>query len=93
MHSILNHLLSIIYEDNMATITVSNKECTTKRLCHIDLWHFALLDWVSNNNIILKKIPTSNNLSDSLTKSLGAQLYYQHSDTLLSKYSPPYIVL
>ena len=58
MHSILNHLgftqneLSIMYEDNTATIAVLNNECAIKRLWHVDLWYFILLNWVNNGNII-----------------------------------------
>ena len=35
-----------IYEDNAATIAVSNNERATKRLRHVDLRYFAILNWV-----------------------------------------------
>ena len=44
------------YEDNAATIVVSNNERATKRLRHVDLRYFAILNWVKNGDIILQSI-------------------------------------
>ena len=79
-----------IFEDNAATIAVSNNERATKRLRHVDLRHFALLDWVQNGDIILRPIKTADNSSDGMTKPLGKQLHFRHSDTLLGKREPDY---
>ena len=48
-----------IYEDNAATISASNNERASKRLRHVDLRHFSILDWVKNGDIVLKSMPTS----------------------------------
>ena len=77
-----------IYEDNTVTIVVSNNERTTKGLRHVDLRHFAILDWVKNGDMTLKSMSTSENLSDELTKPVGNILYSSHSDTLLGKRQP-----
>jgi len=79
-----------IYEDNAATIAVSNNERATKRLRHVDLRHFAILHWVQNGDITLKHISTSDNPADNLTKPLGDILHSRHSDTLLGKRPPHY---
>jgi len=79
-----------IYEDNAATIAVSNNERATKRLRHVDLRHFAILNWVQNGDITLKYISTSDNPADNLTKPLGEVLHSRHSDTLLGKRPPHY---
>ena len=79
-----------IHEDNAATIAVSNNQRATKRLRHVDLRHFALLEWVKNGDIILKPIPTADNPADELTKPLGNNLHCRHSDTLLGKRPPSY---
>ena len=72
-------------EDNAATVEVSNNENATKCLCHADLRHFAILDWVQNGDIILKKIVITDDPGDELAKPLGAQLRHRYSDTLLGK--------
>ena len=70
MRSAMNHLgfnLSTptrIYEDNASTIAVSNNKRATKRLRHVDLRHFAILDWVKNGDVVLKSTSTSDNPSD-----------------------------
>lgn len=96
MRSVLSHLQytidepAPIFEDNAATIAVSHNERATKRLRHVDLRHFALLDWVQNGDIILRPIKTADNPSEGMTKPLGKQLHFCHSDTLLGKREPNY---
>ena len=52
MRIVLNYLgfkqsnSSTIHEDNLATIVISNNERAKKRLRHVDIRHFALLEWV-----------------------------------------------
>ena len=79
-----------IHEDNAATIAVSNNQRATKRLRHVDLRHFALLEWVKNGDVVLKHIPSANNPADELTKPLGPILHCRYSDTLLGKRQPTY---
>ena len=78
------------HEDNAATIAVSNNQRATKRLRHVDLRHFALLEWVKNGDVVLKHIPSANNPADELTKPLGPILHCRHSNTLLGKRPPAY---
>ena len=77
-----------IFEDNAAAIAVTNNERATKRLRHVDIRHFAILELVQNSEIKLHPISTHNNPADSLTKPLPVQLYNRHSDTLLGKRPP-----
>lgn len=51
---------------------------------------FALLDWVKRDLVIMKRINTADNYADSMTKSLGRQLRYQHTDYILGKIIPSY---
>ena len=96
VRSVMNHLgFSLhqptpIFEDNAATIAVSNNERATKRLRHVDLRHFAILEWVQNGEVTLKSIPSSDNPADCLTKPLGNVLHRRHSDTTLGKRMPSY---
>jgi hypothetical protein len=47
-----------------------------ERSRHIDMQHFAILDWKAAGDIILHHIPSSINPADDLTKPLGYILHY-----------------
>ena len=55
----------------------------TKNTRHVDLHHFVVVGWVTQDLLNIKKISTKDNRSDTLTKSLGKTLFYRHTDTLL----------
>ena len=63
----------------------------TKRNRHVDSSYFANLDWVQTDQIMVKKIDTSDNASDVLTKATGQILFYWHNDTILGRRTPLYI--
>ena len=69
---------------------MTNAQQPTCQTCHMDIKHFALLDWVERELVIMKRINTTDNYVDSMTQSLGRQLHYQHTDYLLVKIIPPY---
>jgi len=52
--------------------------------------HFALLDWVETDQLILMAISTHDKPADGLTKSLGPHLFARHSTTMLGKHKPFY---
>jgi len=79
-----------LYEDNAAAIAMANKSRPTRRTHHMDIKHFALLDWVSTDQLILEAVSTHDNPADRLTKSLESQLFDRHTITLLGKRKPVY---
>ena len=79
-----------LYEDNAAAVAMANASRPTRRTRHMDIKHFALLDWVSTDQLILSAISTHDNPADGLTKSLGPQLFARHTATLLGKHQPSY---
>ena len=79
-----------LFIDNNGALLMANAQQPTRRTCHMDIKHFALLDWVERDLVILKRISTSDNYADPMTKSLGRQLYYRHNDYILGKIIPPY---
>ena len=79
-----------LYEDNAAAVAMANASRPTRRTRHMDIKHFALLDWVSTDQLILSSISTHDNPADGLTKSLGPQLFSRHAATLLGKRQPSY---
>ena len=63
---------------------------TVKRTKHMETRHFALQDWVDRDLIILKRITTSDNYSDAMTKALPRTLFYRHMEYIQGKVIPQY---
>ena len=79
-----------LFIDNNGALLMANAQQPTRRTRHMDIKHFALLDWVERDLLVLKRINTTDNYSDSMTKSLGRQLHYRHTDYILGKVIPTY---
>ena len=94
VRSILNELgiaqdeATSVYEDNQGCIHLTQSQKPTKRTRHVDMRYFAVLDWVEQDLLSIKKISTHDNSADVLTKSLGRSLFYRHVDTLLVRRRP-----
>ena len=69
-----------LYIDNNGALLMANAQQPTRRTKHMDLKHFALLDWVERDLLILRRIKSSDNFTDSLTKPVGKELHYPHND-------------
>ena len=82
---------TIIYEDNAAAIEMANAQRPTRRTKHMELKHFALLQWCETDQIILTAISTSDNAADGLTKPLATVLFGRHRATLLGFRPPSYV--
>ena len=85
---ISQHEATPTYEDNQGCLHMTQSQKPTKRTRHIDMRYFAVLDWVEQDLLSVKKISTHDNSADVLTKSLGRTLFYRHVDTLLEKRRP-----
>ena len=70
---------------------MGNAQQPTRRTRHMDIRKLVLKDWVQHDLLIMKRINTCDNYSDSLTKPLGRQLFHRHNDYILGKIPPPYI--
>ena len=96
LRTILNELghfqnsATTLYEDNNAAIAMANAQRPTRRTRHMDIRHFALLQWVELDEIVLSYISTSDNPADGFTKPLGPTLFSRHATTLLGKRKPHY---
>jgi hypothetical protein len=84
------HHATLIFEDNDGALHMANASQPTKRARHLDIRHFALLDWVEQDLVSLAPIKTSINCSDAMTKSLNRILFYRHMDSLMGRIPPPY---
>jgi len=56
----------------------------------MDIKHFALLDWVEQDLLILEHVQTSDNITDAMTKILNSALFYRHYDTYMGLRAPDY---
>ena len=65
----------------------------TKKSRQVDLRHFAVTDWVSQDLLLIKKIITYDNSSGTLTKSSGQTLFHPHTDTIMGNRHPTIIFL
>ena len=57
----------------------------TTRTRHIDIKHFALLDWVEKDLIKLQRIATSINSGDNLIEPNTQILFHRHNDGVMGK--------
>ena len=69
---------------------MANSSKPTRRTRHVELRHFALLDWTETDQLQLSPIATADNAADALTKALGPQSFTRHRCTLLGKRKPAY---
>ena len=81
---------TIIFEDNEAAYMVANAGQSTKRTRHMDNRHFAIQDWVEEDLVILEKVRSENNSSDTFTKNLARTAYYKCSDVVMGRIPPSY---
>ena len=77
-----------LYEDNQGCLFMAESRKPTKRTQHVDIRHFAILDWVEQDLLNIKKINTSDNAADCLTKPTGKILFYRHTDTIMGRQAP-----
>ena len=97
MRSVLRDLFmeqeqpTVIYEDNRGCLKMTQALKPTKRTRHVDTRYFAILDWVQTDQVEIKKIDTSDNAADGLTKALGRVLFYRHTDTILGRRTPSFV--
>jgi hypothetical protein len=63
-------------------------QAPTKRTGHVEIRHFALLQWAEDDYIIAKPIPTDHNPSDSFTKATGRIKFHQHADIYMGRRPP-----
>ena len=79
---------TVVYEDNQGCLFMAEARKPTKKTRHVEIRHYAILDWVEQDLINIKKIHTNDNCSDTLTKPLGKTLFYRHTDTLMGRRNP-----
>lgn len=82
---------TVLFEDNNGALMMANAQQPTRRTRHMEIKHFALLDWVERDLITLERISTHDNAADAMTKTLSKQLFERHFDTYMGIRIPNYI--
>ena len=77
------HSPTIIHEDNEGSIKIAKNPRCHDRLKHIDLKYHLTRDAVENGKIVIRKIGTSDQIADILTKSLSKHEHWKHANQLL----------
>lgn len=94
IRSILNelginqHHATPIFEDNQGCLFMAEARKPTKKTRHIEIRHYAILDWIEHDLITVKKIHTSDNAADTLNNTLSGTLFHRHNDTLMGNRQP-----
>jgi hypothetical protein len=58
---------TILFEDNHGALLMANVQQPTKCTRHIDIKHFALMDWVERDMVLLHALSTNDNAADAMT--------------------------
>ena len=78
---------AIIFQDNKSTIQLANNgPSSSKRTKHINIRYYFVKEKVDNGEIIIQYTPTSDMVSDVLTKPLNGSHFVRLRDLLLNKH-------
>jgi hypothetical protein len=79
--------------DTHGAVFMVSAQAPTKRTRHVEIRHFALLQWDEDDYLVATPIPTDLNPSDSFTKATGRIKFHQHADIYMGRLSPRESVL
>ena len=68
----------ILQCDNSSTVANSKEPRSYKRGKHIERKYHLIREIVNRGDVIVKKIPTLDNLADPFTKTLTEKLFFKH---------------
>ena len=81
---------TVLFIDNHGALMMGNAQQPTRRTRHMDIKQFVLIDWIEHDLLTMKRISTSDNYSDTMTKQVGRVLHYRHFDYILGRIQPKY---
>ena len=79
-----------LYIDNNGALNMANQGQPTRNTRHMELKNFAIQQWVERDLLLLKRIHTSHNYADAMTKVLGRVKFNKHFDYIMGKVRPSY---
>ena len=84
------HHATVLFEDNQGALLMAQAGQPTKRTKHIDTRYYAIQSWVERDMIQFKRICTTDNSADSMTKATARTLFYRHNQHIMGKLIPHY---
>ena len=84
------HAATTLFIDNNGALMMGNAQQPTRRTRHMDIKKFVLIDWIEHDLLLMKRITTNDNYSNTMTKQVGRVLHYRHFDYILGKIKPRY---
>ena len=85
------HHATILFKDNQGVLLMAQAGQPTKRTKHVDIKHFAIQSWVERDLLTMKRINTSDNSADAMTKATARTLFYCHTNHIMGKILPLYV--
>ena len=74
-----------IIADNEGSIKITSAQQPTRRVCHVEMKHFAILQWTEDQHIKFVYRDSALNYSDSLSKVTGKIKFHQHMDIITGR--------
>jgi hypothetical protein len=65
-------MATTLYIDNNGALLMGNAQQSTRRTWHMDIKKFTILEWIKRDLLIMKRIDTTLNCFDVLTKQTGS---------------------
>lgn len=79
-----------LFIDNNGALLLADAKQPSRRTKHMDIKHFRIQEWVEQSIIAMKRINTTDNRSDALSKALTPRLFYRHMDKIMGRRIPKY---
>ena len=73
-----------IFEDNEAAIKIAYGNIQDTKLKHVKIQYFAVQEWIKDQKLIVRHIPSNEQLADFLTKALDSKTLASIRDKVLS---------
>ena len=79
-----------IIADNQGSIKITSAQQPTRRVRHVEMKHFAILQWTEDQHIKFVYRDSALNYSDSLSKVTGKIKFHQHMNIITGRRQPMY---
>ena len=73
-----------VYEDNIGALRHCELKAAPKRIKHLELKYFKIMEYVKSGILVIAKIATGDQLADGLTKPLKEVAHAKNFEKLMS---------
>ena len=81
-----------IKADNVRAIKIATAQQPTRRVKHVEMKYFAMLQWTEDKYVEYKYTNSATNYSDSLSKINGSTKHHEHFDISMGRRRPLYAI-